>query len=138
MVVACEKILFILTFLLLHIPGITQGLNRGMEKSKLMSQGSDCAACVPLKRRETPDAFQVVMAELLHVEQRLVLPAAEHAEGLRVEVLQQRQLRQQHKVGGLFTTCLTLFHGWHDGRHLWELLAYLNALDEVPHGEVVV
>lgn len=114
MAVACEKVLLILTLLFLHIPGITQGLNGGTEKSEVMSPSSDCAACVPLKRRETPDAFQVVAAELLHVEQRLILPAAEHAEGLRVEVLQQRQLRQQRKVGGLFTTCLTLSHGWHD------------------------
>lgn len=91
--VACEKVLLILMLLLLYIPGITQRLKSAMEKSKLMSQSSDCAACVPLKRRETPDAFQAVMAELLHVEQRLVLPAAEHAEGLRVEVLQQRQLQ---------------------------------------------
>lgn len=112
--VACEKVLLILMLLLLYIPGITQRLKSATEKSKLMSQSSDCAACVPLKRRETPDAFQAVMAELLHVEQRLVLPAAEHAEGLRVEVLQQRQLQAAAQSER------SVYHMSDSvGRHLW-------------------
>lgn len=67
-------------------------MNTPSEKLKSLGQSGDCAACRPLERRETPDGFQVVVAELRQVEQRLILPAAEHAEGLRVEVLQQRQL----------------------------------------------
>lgn len=89
----------------------------------------------PLERRETPDGFQVLVAELREVEQRLALPAAEHAEGLRVEVLQQRQLWQRHKVGGGFSK-----RGGASRRAATSqsVIAYLNALDEVPHGEVVV
>lgn len=108
-------------------------MNAVSEKSRSLGQSDDCAACEPLKRREAPDAFQVVVAELRQVEQRLLLPAAEHAERLRVEVLQQRKLWGQHNVGGLFTARAT-----RQAAISRELLAYLNALDEVPHGEVVV
>lgn len=65
--------------------------------------------CAPLEGWEMSDPFQVMVAELLHVKQRLLLLAAQHAERLRVEVLQQGQL-QHEKVDSLFTACPNLFY----------------------------
>lgn len=76
---------------------------------KTVNQCSCNTVCAPLEGWEMPDPFQVVGAELLHVKQRLLLLAAQHAERLRVEVLQQGQL-QSEKVDGLFTACLNLFY----------------------------
>lgn len=129
MVIACKKLLPLLTLQLLRPPGKTRRLSTAAETSKAVTELR--ADLSKDGRRLTPSKWPWLSC--VRLRSASSFPQQSTLSGC------EWKCSSSASCGGRAKWAVCSAQGRrHERRHLPELLTHLNTLDEVPHGEVVV